>query len=86
MGKIEHLDEFNFLIGFRIVDVYESEVTEKDEIGRDVCGGFATIMKFANDKNVGVDVDIVNGEVKISEPYAITDEGFPVKKSELSYK
>ena len=81
MGKIEHLNEFDFLIGFRLV-----EVAEKDENGRDVCGGFATIMQFANDKNVGVDVDIVNGEVKISEPYAITDEGFPVKKSELGYK
>ncbi len=82
MGKIEHLDEFNFLIGFRLVDVYESEITEKDENGKEVCGGFATIMQFANDKNVGVDVDIVNGEVSIGKPYAITDEGLPFKNSE----
>ena len=82
MGKIEHLDEFNFLIGFRLIDVYESEITEKDENGKEVCGGFVTIMQFANDKNVGVDVDIVNGEVNIGKPYAITDEGLPVKNSE----
>lgn len=80
MGKIEHLDEFNFLIGFRLIDVYESEITEKDENGKEVCGGFATIMQFTNDKNVGVDLDIINGEVSIGKPYAITDEGTPISK------
>lgn len=37
------------------------------------------IMTFVNDKNVAIDISIIEMEVSVGEPYAVDDEFKPLK-------
>lgn len=68
------LDEFNILKGFKFGMAIET-VVECSDGTKD----FATIMSFANDKNVAIDLVIIDGELKLGEPYAVDNELRPLK-------
>lgn len=72
--RVETLDEFELLRGFKFLEARES--TTKYEDGR--CESI-TAMKFVNEKNVAVDVLFVDGEIMFDGPYAVTDEYEPLK-------
>lgn len=71
---MEHLDEFDVLSGFKFIDAYESETNCKETNEK----GFATVIKFANDKHVAIDMILVDGELKLTEPYAVNDDYEPI--------
>ena len=75
MGEISYLDEFNVLNGFKFVQAYET-VAKCSDGTEDI----ATIMTFVNEKNVAIDVVIIEGELKLGEPYAVDDELRPLTK------
>lgn len=77
MGEITYLDDFNVLSGFKFLAAYETLAHCSDGTKETV-----TIMKFVNDKNVAIDVDIICGELRLGEPYAVDDEYLPLKKEE----
>lgn len=72
MLEKEYLDNFNALIGFKFYEAYEQN--------------FVTVMRFTNDRNVEIDVCIVDGEVQITEPFAIDNEYLPLEKERIMYK
>ena len=71
------LEEFRILHGFILIDVYFTEASCSDGTVSDVL-----IFKFANKKNVCIDVTIIDGEWKIEESYAVDDEYIPLKSNE----
>ena len=66
----EKLDEFNGLIGFRLVEAYEQMAPSND-------GGFADIitLRFENDNHVAIEVDFIDGEPHIGKFYAVGEDG-----------
>lgn len=74
---MERLTEFDVLIGFSFLEAHEVDVDCSDGTKT-----FATTLKFVNKKNVAIDVDFIDGEYYIGEPYAVTDEYLPLKASE----
>ena len=72
---MERLEEFDCLCGFKLFKAYESNVECSDGTKT-----YATVLQFANDKHVAVDVVFIDGEYTITEPYAITDDFEPVDK------
>lgn len=75
MGDITYLDEFDILSGFKFIQAYET-VAECSDGTTDI----VTIMTFANDKNVAIDLTIIDGELKLCEPYAVDDSFEPLNK------
>lgn len=71
---MEHLDEFDALIGFKFYDAYETEM--KNSKGETE---FATAIRFYNDRHVMIDVYVIEGEFHIQEPYAVNEDFEPVK-------
>lgn len=73
--KIEMLDEFDVLYGFSFVEAYETMAENNDNTFSNVI-----VFKFANTKNVAIDVVFVDGEYHIEEPYAVDDNYVPLRK------
>lgn len=71
---MEHLDEFNVLSGFKFREAYRKIETSCIGIKSEV-----VTIRFCNEKKVGIDVDFVEGEPHISEPYAINEDFEPIK-------
>lgn len=71
---MEHLDEFNVLSGFKFLEAYNQIAPCSDGTTAEV-----TTPRFYNDKKVGIDVDVIDGEIRISEPYAINEDFEPIK-------
>ena len=69
MEVLKDIEEFNILIGFKLVAAKTTEAICSDGTVTDV-----DILTFANDKNVAVDVVFIDGEIHIDEPYAVDDE------------
>lgn len=67
------LEEFRILHGFTLIDVFFTEASCSDGTVSDVL-----IFKFANKKNVCIDVTIIDGEWHIEEPYAVDEECNPL--------
>lgn len=76
---MEELEEMNILQGFKFYKAETgcAETSIKGKRGEDVP---VIVMMFVNDKNVAIDVAIIDMEVQIGEPYAIDDEFRPLKK------
>lgn len=72
MNEKEYLDNFSVLVGFKFYEAYEQN--------------FATVMRFTNERNVEIDVCIVDGEARITEPFAIDNEYLPLEKERIMYK
>lgn len=73
-NKSERLEEFDFLYGFKLLKVEHEEASGSDDIAADV-----TIMTFYNENHVAVDVLFIDGEIRITEPYAINNDFEPYK-------
>ena len=73
-NKVERLEEFDFICGFKLLEVNYTEAQCSDGTTTD-----AIIMTFHNEKHVAVDVLFIDGEVRPTEPYAITDDYEPYK-------
>lgn len=71
---MEHLEEFDRLSGFKFLEAYEQMANYSDGTKTNVI-----TLRFYNDKNVAVDVDVIDGGFHISEPYAINDNFEAVK-------
>lgn len=74
---MERLDEFDILQNFKFLEAHETMADCSDGTKANVL-----IMKFVNEKNVAIDVTIIDGEWKIEEPYAVDDEYIPLKPNE----
>lgn len=74
---MERLEEFDILQNFKFLEAHETMADCSDGTKASVL-----IMKFVNDKNVAIDVTIIDGEWHIEEPYAVTDEYLPLKSRE----
>ena len=72
---MEKLDEFCILNGFKFLEAHET-IADCD----DGTNAYVLILRFVNDKNVCIEVTVIDGEWKIEEPYAVTDEYLPLKK------
>lgn len=70
---MEHLDEFDILSGFKFIEAYEQTANCSNGTKE-----YVTTLRFANDKNVGVDIDVVGGELHLSEPYAVNEDYEPI--------
>lgn len=66
---MDRLEEFDVLSGFKFLEAYEQVANCNDGTTENV-----TTLRFYNDKHVAIDVDVIDGEFHISEPYAITDD------------
>lgn len=66
---MEHLEDFNVLAGFKFLEAYEQMANCSDGTKTEVI-----TLRFFNDKHVGIDVDLIDGEFHISEPYAINND------------
>ena len=72
---MERLDEFDILHSFKFLEAHETIADCSDGTKATVL-----IMKFVNDKNVAIDVTVIDGEWRIEEPYAVDDDYRPLKK------
>lgn len=70
---LEHLDEFSVLSGFRFLEAYTQMGNCSDGTKVEI-----TTLRFYNDKSVGIDIEIIDGELSLSEPYAINSDFEPV--------
>lgn len=75
--SVDYLGEFDILKGFKFLEASETMADGSDGSVSNVL-----IMKFVNEKNVAIEVTIIDGEWRIEEPYAVTDDYFPLKTSE----
>lgn len=67
---MEHLEEFDILSGFKFFEAYETEAVCKETNEKD----FAMVLRFVNDKHVEIDLTLLDGELHISEPYAVDND------------
>lgn len=73
---MESLEEFDILSGFKFHEAYETQTTCKEDNSKD----FATVIRFANDKHVAIDMILFGGELSLTEPYAINEDFEAVDK------
>lgn len=73
---MEHLEEFDVLSGFKFHEAYETQTTCKEDNSND----FATVIQFVNDKHVAIDMVLLDGELSLTEPYAINEDFETVDK------
>lgn len=73
---MEHLEEFDVLSGFKFHEAYETKTTCKEDNSKD----FATVIQFVNDKHVAIDMVLLDGELSLTEPYAINEDFEAVDK------
>ncbi len=73
---MEYLEEFNILLGFKFLEAYETEATCKEDNTKD----FATIIRFVNEKHVAIDMIMLDGELSLTEPYAVNENFKPIDK------
>lgn len=72
---MDRLNEFDILQGFKFFEAHETMADCNDGSVANVI-----ILKFVNEKNVAIEVDFIDGEWHIGEPYAINDDYEPLKK------
>ena len=72
---MERINEFDILRYFKFFEAHETIADFSDGTKAGVL-----IMKFVNDKNVAIDVTIIEGEWKIEEPYAVDEDFRPLNK------
>ena len=73
---MERLKEFDILSGFKFLEANLTEATWSDGTSTDIL-----IMTFVNDKQVAIDVTVIDGEWNITEPYAVDKDYKPLKRS-----
>ena len=74
---MDRIEEFDILQGFKFLEAYEQIVNSDDGSKADVI-----VMKFYNDKNVAVEITLIDGEWQVGEPYAIDNDFNPINKVE----
>lgn len=74
--KWEILKEFDILRAFKLHEVSTS-LQNGNEI---LC------FEFINEKNVAINVFFIDGNYKISEPYAIDNENLRLEKEQIKFK
>ena len=70
-----NLEEFNKLTGFKFLEAYGQE-----EICSDGTTTEVITLRFCNDKHVGIDLDLIDGELHILDPYEINGDYEAVDK------
>lgn len=78
MSEMEYLEELTMLAGFKFYKA-ERGWAETSINGKKSDDVPLIIMTFVNDKNVAVDISIIDMEVTVNEPYAVDDEFKPLK-------
>lgn len=76
---MELLEELDILQNFKFLKA-ETGWAETSINGKKSDDVPLIIMMFVNDKNVAIELSIIDMEVHIGEPYAIDDEFRPLKK------
>lgn len=79
----DYLENLEILRGFEFIEAYEQEC-ETSINGKPAGKEFVTIINFRNKNHVAIDLVITDGEVTLSEPYAVDDEGKPYKGTSIN--
>ena len=78
MERLEEVTELDILAGFKFLSAHsgyaKSSVNDKP-----VEDDYVITMTFANDKHVAIDIDIIEMEIHVGEPYAVDDNFEPVR-------
>ena len=53
------------LLGFSISDIRETVDSDDEDV---------VVLRFSNEHHVAIDVSVQNGEVMVSEPYAVKED------------
>ena len=53
------------MLGFSLSDIRETVDSDDEEV---------VVLRFSNEHHVAIDVSIQNGEVMVSEPYAVKED------------
>ncbi|MBO5853150.1 MAG: hypothetical protein J6Q61_00260 [Bacteroidales bacterium] len=73
MQKIEELTELIPVHGFKLVNA-TTQLAEAKIDGKSAGLDSVITLEFLNDHHVKIDVDIIEGEIHVSEPYAVDAE------------
>lgn len=85
MREKEYLDNFEVLNGFTFYEAY-NQFCESTVNGNPVEDTLVTTLRFVNERNVEIDVFLIDGELQIGEPFAIDNEFEPLEKERIMFK
>ena len=84
MQKIEELTELIPAYGFKLVNA-TTQLADAKVDGKSVGLNSVITLEFLNNHHVKIDVDIIEGEIHIGEPYAVdVDQGTDLLRAEAS--